>query len=93
MQTAEEQLAQLKAETRFRDLIEREALMTDVMPRAIRHVVRDAADVFELKDDQLVPKHGDTDPGDPLTPLSPSRWLQQLKTKEPFLFVAQARTR
>ena len=49
MQTAEEQLALLKAETRFRDLIEREALMTDVMQRAIRHVVRDAADVFELQ--------------------------------------------
>ena len=30
--------------------------MTDVMQRAIRHVVRDAANVFELKDDQLVPK-------------------------------------
>jgi hypothetical protein len=47
--------------------------------------------VFELQDDALVAMNGRTDPDDPLTPLSPSRWLQQLKAKEPFLFAAPGR--
>jgi hypothetical protein len=65
--------------------------MHDVRPAAIRHVVRDAETVFELQGDALEPKNGETDPGDPLTPLSPSRWLQQLKSSEPYLFAAPGR--
>jgi hypothetical protein len=56
--------------------------------RRFKHVLRDAVEVFALTDDgQVIPINGDCDPADPLTLLSPQRWLEQVKTREPFLFV------
>jgi hypothetical protein len=65
--------------------------MLGVRTAAVRHVLRDAADVFEMQGDVIVPKNGQTVPGDPLTPLTPERWLQLLKTSEPYLFAAPGR--
>ena len=53
---------------------------------AVRHVVRDAETVFEFRDGQLQPLGGATDPGDPLTPLTPSIWLQHLAQSDGYLF-------
>lgn len=80
--TPEQQLAQAK----LRELVTEHALLHGVLPQSIRHVVRDAESVFEMRDGALVPKDGKTDPGDPLQPLSPSTWLQQLAKTDPYLF-------
>lgn len=85
--TARRQVAAATDRTRFRDLMEREALRHRVLPQSLRHVLRDAEEMFTLKEGAIVPKDGQTEPGDPLVPLSPSSWLAELREKEPFLFV------
>jgi hypothetical protein len=89
--TPQEQLEARLREARFRELATREALMHDVRPQAIRHVVRDAEDVFTVKDDTLVPRYDQTDPADPLSPLTPARWLVELAKTDGYLFVRPAR--
>src|SRR5258708_61094 len=74
--TPEEQLQAKLAEARFFEQVSRAAMAAGADPRYVRYVVRDAEEVFELKDGALVAKNGATDPNDPLTPLSPTRWLQ-----------------
>ena len=59
-------------DARFRELLAEEALASGVRPPAIRHVVRDAQEVFELRDGVLVPRDGRTEPGDPLAPVDAS---------------------
>jgi hypothetical protein len=71
---------------RFRERVTEAALSNGVRAKSIRHVLRDAENVFELKDDQLVPKQGATDPGDPCAPLSPAAWLRGLKQENAALF-------
>jgi hypothetical protein len=71
---------------RFRERVTEEATKARVKSSSLRHVLRDAENVFELKDDQLVPKQGATDPGDPCAPLSPSAWLRGLKRENAALF-------
>lgn len=82
-ETPEQQLAAL----RFREEMRVHALLHDVAPAAVRHVLADAAEVFTLNEDgALVPKHGQTDPGDPLSPLTPARWLERLAQTDGYLF-------
>ena len=85
--TVEQQLEAV----RFRELVTREALMADVRPQAVRHIVRDAETVFELKEDVLVAKHNAVDPYDPLVSLSPRRWLEQLAKTDGYLFAPPTR--
>lgn len=83
---AQQQLeAQVNA-SRFRELVSQHALLHGVRPSAVRHVVRDAETVFELRDGELQPRDGATDPGDPLSPLTPTLWLQQLAKSDGYLF-------
>jgi hypothetical protein len=76
----------LPQETSFREVMAEHALLHGVRPHAIRHVVRDAVEMFELQDGALVARNGATDPSDPLSPLTPGRWLQELAKKERYLF-------
>ncbi len=89
--TVEQQLQQRLDAARLRELVTQEALLADVRPSAVRFVVRDAEEQFALQDDALVPRHGQTDPGDPLRPLSPRVWLAQLAQSAPALFAAPVR--
>jgi hypothetical protein len=57
-----------------------------VRPAAIRHVVRDARDHFSLQDGALVARNGAVDPNDPLSPLSPGKWLELLRSTDSYLF-------
>ena len=82
----EEMRAQLNA-ARFKEVIADAAIAAGVRPSSVRHVVRDAAEVFELKDGGVAPRHGEMDPGDPLQPLAPLRWLEQLRATDPYLFI------
>ena len=81
-----EQLEQQINESRLRELLTQEAMLHDVRPRAIRYVVRDAEEVFELKDDAVVPRNGARDPNDPVSPLTPARWLQEKAKTEGDMF-------
>ena len=84
--TPQQQLeAELNA-AQFRERIGDQALAAGVRPSAVRHVVRDAGGVFELRDGALHPRNGATDPGDPLSPLTPKRWLEQLAATDGYLF-------
>jgi hypothetical protein len=77
----------------FRARIADHALAAGVRPSAVRHVVRDAASIFELRDGMLRPRDAAaTDPTDPLTPLTPRLWLEQLATSDGYLFVEPRRT-
>jgi hypothetical protein len=62
------------------------ALLVGVRPHAVKHVCRDAREVFELKDGEITPRNGATDPNDPLRLLEPSRWLEELKKTDSYLF-------
>lgn len=89
--TAEQQLAQRLNEARFREQVTEQALLHGVKPHAIRHIVRDAEQMFELKDDALVARHNATDPNDPLSPLTAARWLLDLAKTEGYLFAPPTR--
>ena len=51
--TPEEEISQRLNEARFRERIGEQALLLGVRPSAVRHVVRDAQEVFELHDNCL----------------------------------------
>jgi hypothetical protein len=89
--TTEQQIEARLAQTRFRELVTNEALLHGVRPHATRHVLRDAEAVFTLKDGTLVPRHGQTDPSDPLSPLTPARWFQDLAKTDDYLFAEPGR--
>ena len=80
-----------ETQARFRQLVSEEALLHGVRPQAVRFVLRDAETVFTLKDDALVPAHGQTDPSDPLSPLTPALWFQQLAKSDGYLFAQPSR--
>jgi hypothetical protein len=89
--TPEQEIARRLHEARFRELIAEEAFAYGVRPRAIRHLVRDAESVFELRGDVLAARDGRTEPGYPLTPLSLATWLHGLVQSDPWCFGAAAR--
>ena len=84
---AETQRAE-RAERRiaFEQLATLQALRGGLLAKAAPYVVSDAAKVFELRDNSLVARHGETDPGDPCSPLSFAPWLKEVRKETPFLF-------
>jgi hypothetical protein len=91
MPTPEAQAAQRLHVAAFRERVTEECLLHGVHPKAVRHVVRAAEDVFELQGHTLVPKGQLTNPGDPLEPLTPRVWLEGLAREEPYLFAPATR--
>ncbi len=87
-QTPEQHLAAAQ----FRMAITEQALLHGVHPTAVRLVLPEAEDVFELHSGAVVPRNGQTDPGDPLAPLTPERWLQGLATTDAYLFAEPGRS-
>jgi hypothetical protein len=67
------------------------ALLHGVRPSAVRYVLRDAEAVFELRDGRLHPHNDATDAGDPLSPLTPTVWLQQFAKSDGYLFIGTER--
>ena len=66
----------------------REALLRGgVLPRAVDLMVGDVQEVFDLHDGSLVARNRQTDPADPLAPLTVERWLEGRRAHLSFLFV------
>jgi hypothetical protein len=70
----------------FRELVTKDAIAKGVAPSAVRHVLREADLVFELKDGKLVAKDGVRNTKDPMKDLTPVDWLDQLATTDEYLF-------
>ena len=82
-QTAEQRIAELE----FDRLVRENAILGHVVPTAAKYFVRDAAELFELRDGILRPRNGQTQPGDPLSPLTFETWLAEHRKTESYLFV------
>jgi hypothetical protein len=80
--TAEERVAELE----FEKLVQQNALMGGVLPKAVHHIAASAAELFELRDGMLRVKNGETNPNDPLTPLTFDVWLKEFRKDHDFLF-------
>src|SRR5688572_2241741 len=70
----------------LREHIRDAAFACNVKPKAVRHVVRDAESIFELKDGAVVAKDNARQPANPLQPVTLVSWLADLHEAEPFLF-------
>jgi hypothetical protein len=81
--------AQLAA-TQLREQIRDTAIACGAQPRSVRHIVRDAEDLFELKDGQIVARDGRRNPRDPCVVLDLVAWLVDLRNTEGHLFVTQS---
>ena len=68
-------------QARFKELVTEPATKAGVTSKSVRHVLRDAGDLFELNDtkDGLRPKTGVTHP-------SPEAWLESLAKTDDYLF-------
>jgi len=86
--TPDQQIAERLTAARFREQVADAALAAGVRPAAIRHVVKDATEIFKLEGDKLAARNGQVDPNDPLQPLSPQRWLERLRVTDGYLFAA-----
>jgi len=53
------------------------------------YVSEDAWKVIELRENALVVRNGETDPGDPLTPLTFDVWLKGFRREHDFLFAKE----
>jgi hypothetical protein len=84
--TPEQEIRARLDQARFQEMVASAAIASGVRPRAVRLVVRDAASQFELRDGVLAPRHDETDPSDPLSPLSITRWLEGLRATDGYLF-------
>jgi hypothetical protein len=73
---------ELEFEKVFRDA----AIYGQVLPKAVKYLITDARQVFELRDGILSPRDGRTLPGDPLSPLTVDVWLKEIRQKESYLF-------
>jgi hypothetical protein len=82
MQTAEQRVAELE----FDRLVRENAILGHVIPTAAKYFVRDAAELFIIRDGILSPRNGQTLPNDPLSPLTFEAWLQEQRKTEPYLF-------
>ncbi len=81
------EIAQQQAdEAAFRELLTGEATKAKVRPNSVRHVLREAHDVFELKHGRLVAKEGQKHPSEPLRELTPDVWFEHLSTTDENLF-------
>jgi hypothetical protein len=77
-------------ESTFTNLVTQHATKFNVKSNSVRHVVREARDVFELKDGRLVPKPGQTHPSDKLKDLTPEAWFEHLQVTDDNLFAESA---
>jgi hypothetical protein len=57
-----------------------------VLPKAVKYLITDARQVFELRDGILSPGNGKTLPDDPLCPLTVEAWLAEMREHESYLF-------
>ncbi len=82
-------LRRRNAELEFAQRATQEAISAGMRAGAVKYIVSDAAAVFELRDNQLVPRDPRaTDPRDPCTPLSFRTWLEAQRKEVPFLYTA-----
>lgn len=89
---ATEQKARQEAEARandgrFESIISAEANKAGVRPNSVRLILREAKDVFDIKDGSLVPKQGQKNTIDPLKDLNPTDWLAGMAKSDSYLFV------
>ncbi len=77
------------AELDFDRLVRENALLGGVLPKAVEHIAASARELFELRDNAIAIRNGETEPGDPLTPLRFDTWLQQQRKELGFLFVKE----
>ena len=84
-QRAERRIAELE----FEKLVQQNAIYGGVLPRAVPYIASSAAELFELRDGMLTVKNGETDPGDPLTPLTFEVWLKEFREEHDFFFTKQ----
>lgn len=71
---------------RFRELISADATTAGVEADRMRHVLREASELFDYKDGQVVAKDGVRHPTDPLQDYTPKAWLQNLAKSDAYLF-------
>jgi hypothetical protein len=76
---AREEAQRRADQARFRELVSADATKVGVKPNMMRIVLRDAEDVFELKDGKLAPRSGVKHPSDPLKDMTLDAWLQSLE--------------
>lgn len=76
------------ARAKFRELVGNEASKAKVRTSGLRHVLRDAEDVFELDatGEKLVAKAGKTHPTESYKDLTPDVWLGELAKSDAYLF-------
>jgi hypothetical protein len=74
------------AESEFERLVGENARLGSVIPGAEKFFMADAAKLFELRENALVVRNGETMPGDPLTPLTFQAWLHGKRGEWGFLF-------
>jgi hypothetical protein len=74
------------AELEFEKLVDQNARLGGVIPTAVPLIVPDVAKLFEMRDNALRPRNGQTMPGDPLSSLTFEAWLQEYKKTMGFLF-------
>lgn len=82
--------AQRAQKARFKELVSEIATSAKAKTTGLRHILRDAEEVFDLVDDRLKPKDGQRHPDDPLKDLTPQAWVEDLAKREPFFFEASA---
>jgi hypothetical protein len=70
----------------FEKLIAADATKAGVKPQSLRHVLREADDVFVLKDGKVIPKDGVKHPTDPSKDMTTDAWLLNLATTDDYLF-------
>jgi hypothetical protein len=75
------------AELEFEKLVDQNARLGGVIPTAVPLIVSDVRKLFEMRENALVVRNGETMPGDPLTPLTFEVWLQEFRKDHEFLFV------
>lgn len=85
-QTARVEAQRAVEKSTFKDLITADATKAGVEPERMRHVLREASELFEFKDGQVVPRDGVKHPTEPLQDYTPNAWLQQLAKTDAYLF-------
>jgi hypothetical protein len=78
------------AEIEFDNLVRDNAIYGGVIPTAAKYFVRDARELFEIRDGILHPRNGETQPGDPCAPLTFDTWLQEQRKDVPYLFTLES---
>lgn len=85
---AREAAQQRADQARFRELVQEPATKAGVNAKGLRHVLRDAEDIYALGPDKnsLIPKEGVKHPTEPHKDYTPDEWLAHLAKTDPYLF-------